>query len=93
MKQLLAILLALLPGVIDGSAETSADQPKSPKAVVEEYWKFETEGGHLTDAGWKKGDTWRLRPSPPPAHLVTALQHYARPQPDSNHAEMTLRRR
>jgi hypothetical protein len=63
MKQLLLLLLAVAPGVINASPQISTDQSRSPKALVEEYWKFETEGGRLTDAGWKKGDTWRLRPT------------------------------
>lgn len=48
-------------------AQGPEDRQKSPKKVVESFWKFETEGGRLTPEGWSKASSFFVRPVSPPS--------------------------
>jgi len=55
------LIWPLLAVSILGTAATSIAQPsatprKLPKAIVEEFWKMDTEGGRLSEAGWRAAD-------------------------------------
>ena len=39
------------------NAQSSSRPTKSPKTVVEEFWKMDTEGGRLTDGGWRAAES------------------------------------
>ena len=52
------------------NAQSSSPPTKSPKTVVEEFWKMDTEGGRLTEAGWRAADRFFVRPIEPPEDKV-----------------------
>src|SRR5436190_1862095 len=52
------------------AAQPSLASKKSPKTVVEEFWKMDTEGGRLTEAGWRAADAFFVRPVEPPEDKV-----------------------
>jgi hypothetical protein len=54
-------------------AQSSAGPTKSPKAVVEEFWKMETQGGRLTTDGWRSADRYFVRPIEPPNERVIGV--------------------
>jgi hypothetical protein len=55
------------------STQSTAAPPRSPKEVVEAYRKMDANGGRLTTAGWKKGNTFFLNPGPPPHDRVLGV--------------------
>jgi hypothetical protein len=66
MKQLvmLGFILYCLAYANGGRAVQPENQ--SPKQVVEEFCKFETAGGRLTESGWNKAGIWFAHPPLPP---------------------------
>lgn len=71
--RLMVNVIAVLVIAILASTQPSAGQTKSPKAVVDEFWKMETQGGRLTPDGWKAADAYFVRPSKPPKDLVIGV--------------------
>lgn len=65
--------LLLMYVVAIGAAHPSIAQTKSPKAVVEDFWKMDTEGGRLTDAGWRAADSFFVRPIQPPKNKIICV--------------------
>src|SRR5438270_9121017 len=55
------------------NAQSSSHPTKSPKTVVEEFWKMDTEGGRLTDDGWRAADSFFARPIEPPKERVICV--------------------
>jgi hypothetical protein len=51
---------------ISALAQAPAQNAQTPKAVIEQYWNQEANGGRLTDAGWNRANTFFLKPSSPP---------------------------
>lgn len=50
---------------------------KSPKEVVEEFWRMETEGGRLTTEGWYKASRFFIRLGPgsaPPKKVLHVIR-------------------
>jgi hypothetical protein len=45
-------------------------ETRSPKQVVEEYWRLETSGGRLTAEGWDQAGRFFVRRSPIPSERV-----------------------
>jgi len=71
----------LAVSAILGAAAASAAQPaarprKSPKVIVEEFWKMDTEGGRLTEAGWRAADRFFVRPIAPPLERTICVFDY-----------------
>ncbi len=57
-------------------AQAAALKPKSPKDVVEEFWRMQTSGGTLTTAGWYKASDFFIRPGPDPFnHIVHVISN------------------
>ena len=54
-------VMVAVPSIL-GQSQTRATKP--PKEVVEQFWKFETEGGRLTPEGWRKAAIFFLHPNP-----------------------------
>jgi hypothetical protein len=59
-----------------GIARLSTAQTKPPKAVVEEFWKMDTEGGRLTAEGWRAADSFFVRPIAPPKDKILCVISY-----------------
>jgi hypothetical protein len=57
-------------------AQSSAGPTKSPKAVVEEFWKMDTEGGRLSDEGWRAADRFFVRPIERPKEKIICIFDY-----------------
>ena len=55
------------------NAQSSSRPTKSPKTVVEEFWKMDTEGGRLTDGGWRAADLFFARPIEPPKERIICV--------------------
>jgi hypothetical protein len=51
-------LISILGLSLIGAHARSPASPKSPKEVVEEFWKIETDGGTLTLVGWSKASSF-----------------------------------
>ncbi len=66
MKRILIPILFLMGAGSGACAQSGTRETKSPKEVVEEFWKMETEGGRLTPDGWYKAGVFFVRPGPPP---------------------------
>ncbi len=62
---LLVLLLNVNATVV--LSQTHNDATTSPKALVEEYWKFETHGERVSPGGWKSAERFLLRVAPIPA--------------------------
>jgi hypothetical protein len=60
------VLASALLGILSQAPEHSDANQKSPKQIVEEYWKMETSGGRLTPEGWRAANQFQIRPVPPP---------------------------
>jgi hypothetical protein len=73
MKRLLAFAATLTLGTISLAAQSPISQTKSPKEVVEEFLRMETEGGRLTPEGWAKAGAFFVRLSPPPRDRVIVV--------------------
>lgn len=63
-------LMLVVPGVC---AQSGTKEINSPKQVVEEFWKLETEGGRLTAKGWYKAGVFFVRPGPAPRKKTIAI--------------------
>lgn len=73
MKHILTIsFLAALaaPSIL---SQSQPQETKSPKEVVEEFWKFEAEGGGLTPDGWREAATFFVRPGPPQQRKIIGV--------------------
>src|SRR5690348_13735409 len=68
MRCLLAVVLSLGAATI-AWAQGAANPPKSPKAVVEEFFRFEANGGRVTNEGWQKGAAFFVHPIPQPRKM------------------------
>ena len=71
----MARFIAAMAGFSVALAATLGQAPiaeqKSPRAVVEEFWRAETDGGRITSEGWYKASRFFIRPSlQPPANEV-----------------------
>ncbi|MCU1239851.1 MAG: hypothetical protein JWO71_577 [Candidatus Acidoferrum typicum] len=64
----LVVLFGLL--TILSFAQVPTAPPRSPKDVVAEFWKMETDGGRLTPDGWYKASKFFVRSTPPPLNKV-----------------------
>jgi hypothetical protein len=66
------VAVSVSPQLADGST-------KSPKAVVEEFWKMETDGQRLTTEGWRGADSFFVRPVIPPVkrHIIVIDKDYS----------------
>lgn len=64
------LVMVAIPSIL-GQSQTGAT--KSPKEVVEQFWKFETQGGRLTPEGWRKAATFFVHPSPLPQRSTIAV--------------------
>jgi hypothetical protein len=73
MKHALSVSLLLTVAALGVCRQSGTKETKSPKEVVEEFWKLETEGGRLTLEGWHKAGIFFVRPSPPPQKKVIAV--------------------
>jgi hypothetical protein len=74
----LAILVLIMSAGTFVAAQSSAQLPRNPEQVlqrerigalltfVDYYFQYETQGGRLTNDGWKAADTFFLHPIPPP---------------------------
>jgi hypothetical protein len=71
-SRVLQILILLLLA-ISSLAQSSAARPDSAKAVVEKFWKMETQGGRLTPEGWRAADSFFRRPIEPPTEKVICV--------------------
>ncbi len=65
MKRTLIFGFALMLGADILLAQTMGTEAKSPKEVVEQFLKMETQGGRITPEGWRKASTFFVRPSRP----------------------------
>jgi hypothetical protein len=67
--------LGILVSVVASSSvsQQSVTTNKSPKALVEEFWKMETRGGRLTTEGWRSADRYFVRPIEPPNERVIGV--------------------
>lgn len=52
---------------------------KSPKEIVEAFYKMEYAGGRLTDGGWYQAAEFFVKPSPPPKQLYVAVHAQSNP--------------
>jgi hypothetical protein len=68
MRWLLAILLIFVVAV--ATAQTSGTSIRSPKEVVEEFWKLEITGERLTPEGWNRTNRYFVHAIPPPSNSV-----------------------
>jgi hypothetical protein len=64
MKHILAETLFLIVAALGVHGQTGTNETKSPKEVVEEFWKLETRAGRLTPEGWRKAGIFFLHPNP-----------------------------
>jgi hypothetical protein len=62
------LFLIVIPGSICGQSG-----PKSPKEVVEEFWRLETQGVRLTEEGWRTTDHFFAHPIPAPSKRTIAV--------------------
>lgn len=61
-----ALSLCLVATLAEVYGQSPGPPTQSPKQVVDEYWKFETEGGRLTPEGWRKAQIFFVRSGPLP---------------------------
>jgi hypothetical protein len=73
MKHILSVSLFLMVVASGVCGQTGTKETKSPKEVVEAFWKLETEGGRLTPEGWHNAGSFFVRPSPPPQKKTIAV--------------------
>jgi hypothetical protein len=73
MKHILAVSLFLMVAALGVRGQSGTNETKSPKEVVEEFWKLETKGGRLTPEGWSKARVFFLHPSSPPQKKTIAV--------------------
>jgi hypothetical protein len=59
------LMLPLL--AIPARPQGAQTKERSPRTVMEEFWKLEIEGGRLTAEGWRRANTFFVRPMPVPA--------------------------
>jgi hypothetical protein len=74
---IIGILFALGTGTL--TAQSQKTDAKSPKEVVEQFVKMETEGGRLTPDGWREASAYFVHPSPftPDAKVVLIGKSYS----------------
>lgn len=58
------LMVALMSACFGISVFGQDTRSQSPKAVVEDFWKFEIDGGRLTPDGWSRGNDFFVRPIP-----------------------------
>ena len=91
-RQAVRILLKALPmiALVAGPlvAQSTTQPSSSPGAVikqerigrllsiVQDYWQYETEGGRLTDEGWRAADVFFAHPVPPPRERTIYIIGY-----------------
>jgi len=73
MKRPLILSLFLMVVASRACGQSGTIEPKSPKEVVEEFWKLETEGGRLTPKGWYNAGIFFVRPSARPQKKTIAV--------------------
>lgn len=73
MKYILIVSLFLMVPVFEVCGQSGTNETKSPKQVVAEFWKFETEGGRLTREGWYKAGPFFVRPDRPTEKKTIAV--------------------
>jgi hypothetical protein len=70
-RLILGVILLLSTTAL--TAQSVKADTRSPKQVVEDYWKLETGGGRLTTEGWNQASRFFLRPSPIPSKRVIVV--------------------
>jgi hypothetical protein len=67
MERSIVFAVVLTIAAVGTTAQGPDDRQKSPRKVVESFWKFETEGGRLSSEGWNKAGSFFVRPISPPS--------------------------
>src|SRR5438270_13832882 len=70
IKYIVVVGVCLTIAALSVSGGQGTPNEKSPKEVVEEFWKLETEGGRLTPEGWLNADIFFVRPEPLPRKKI-----------------------
>ena len=73
MKYTSILSLLLMVAELGVCSQSGMKETKSPREVVEEFWKLETDGGRLTPKGWYKAGIFFVRPSSPPQKKVITI--------------------
>lgn len=73
MKSIRIVHLLVLIAVPTIPSQAQTNATNSPKEVVEQFWKIETEGGRLTPEGWRKAEDFFLHPNPTPQKKTIAV--------------------
>lgn len=88
LRTLLRVLLLIAFGCGAASRAANDQLPSSPEAVVrqertggllsfvQDYWQYETEGGRLTNEGWRAADIFFAHPIPPPRERTIYIIGY-----------------
>jgi len=66
MKNILVVSLFVILAAPSILGQSQPGKTKSPKEVVQEFWKLETEGGRLTSEGWHNAGIFFVHPGPLP---------------------------
>ena len=53
MRRIFPVIVFVVLNTIASSAQVG-DQPKTPREIVDRFWKMATEGELLTDDGWRR---------------------------------------
>ncbi len=73
MKHVLMVSLLLIVGALGAYGQSETKEAKSPREVVEEFWKLETQGRRLTPEGWRKAAIFFVHPGSPPQKKTLAV--------------------
>jgi len=78
VRTLLTVLPLMALVAVPLAAQSISQRPPNPETAiqqervggllsfVQDYWQYETEGGRLTDEGWRAADVFFAHPIPPP---------------------------
>lgn len=74
MSLMLSLLILIFSiAMAEPPATMSTATQSSAKQFMIDYWTMETNGGRLTEAGWKRASSFFLHSIPRPAHLDIAV--------------------
>lgn len=88
MRTLLLVLSVMALVTVPLAAPSTTQLSSNPEAVfqkervgallsfVQDYWQYETEGGRLTDEGWRAADVFFVHPVAPPRERTIFIIGY-----------------